>query len=823
MVNQSISNRSQQLISELSDIVSTCLLDLTDISKPSKGSFQEGLVQDALITEQFNREPVARTHAFADFEDMLRRAVTNNDVAAVQQALLAAEELTKEPDGRTHVARILWKAAIEAPLPLTDLILGSPNSPCDFRFVDDINGRTCIHEAAAAGATRLVDLCVKKGVEVNRRDLYGRTPLHYASIGGHVESCKRLLEENADPSIVDMDNFNCLYYTVVGGHIGCVQTLLDLGGSAARAEGANGINALSLAAQHGHLDVTLLLLEHGSKQVPNTSGEYPIHLAAAAGHAEVCQLLASRAKETLNIADKYNEWTPLFHAAHKGRLEALKVLLQAGSDPTAVDELGRTAVFYAGWYGHVECVSLLLEASTQRTRPLPTATQTTFTPSIPSNDVEIEGLEYSDVDLIPTLFLPPPIMPFRIYGHNYLEKQYLVQITLGSPNTRYDPLNTAYPVKISPWLPHQPSDQLVAHNPLNMVMTSRSEGSQSPLSLTLPLTTDRDTLVFQVQSLSELSLEFSFYPSFGSKAIGRAAVLAAVFEDIKDQKRISLPILDYRLHIVGQVSFDICIVRPFQGVTIQIGGAVETYWKSTTQYLKAIPTTIRQPQGQIGSTNTSPSNRSAIMHPSGTHTVSSLSQEYLHFVVQGTRDVVPVIYSAWNLPVEGFEIGVSDVTAAQFSRISGQVRRDLAEERLCTTPEEWANYLSNVMITLEALLMVCTKSIHRIYTSYLYRQTLPPDIGLMLHVAYPNRSIRQAYCLGNFLDLNIYIESILKIVYQASSTQARRRIAFLSFSPSVCLALNWKQPNCQLHHFLLLEHPNYLRRSSFLRFTLWNA
>ena len=53
---------------------------------------------------------------------------------------------------------------------------------------------------------------------------------------------------------------------------------------------------LSLAARSGHLPVVELLLAHGAPSRPNTNGEFPVHLAAQEGHAEVCRTLARCAR-----------------------------------------------------------------------------------------------------------------------------------------------------------------------------------------------------------------------------------------------------------------------------------------------------------------------------------------------------------------------------------------------------------------------------------------------------------------------------------------------------------------------------------------------
>lgn len=95
----------------------------------------------------------------------------------------------------------------------------------------------------------------------------------------------------------------------------------------------------------------------------------------------------------------------------------------------------------------------------------------------------------------------------------------------------------------------------------------------------------------------------------------------------------------------------------------------------------------------------------------------------------------------------------------------------------------------------------------------------------MLHVAYPGCNLRDELCMGRCANVNFYVEAILKTVYQASASlgstpHSRRRFAFMAHSPSVCTALNWKQPNCrQRVHCLtfLLAHRHRRQMQSFSR------
>jgi ankyrin repeat protein len=58
-------------------------------------------------------------------------------------------------------------------------------------------------------------------------------------------------------------------------------------------------------------------------------------------------------------------WTPLFHAAHQGHTEGVKLLIQAGADVNHGKETGFTALFSAVLGGHIEVVRALLDAGAE--------------------------------------------------------------------------------------------------------------------------------------------------------------------------------------------------------------------------------------------------------------------------------------------------------------------------------------------------------------------------------------------------------------------------------------------------------------------------
>ncbi|QRW05533.1 ankyrin repeats [Ceratobasidium sp. AG-Ba] len=692
---------NRELIAELSDTVAACLIDLTNVvveDTPAQASIGSG---DITLTQHLALSRAAQSSATVDLEGNLFKAISTPEISEshVQQLLSLAHEAAT-PSDRAHIVRILWKAAIEAPRSIADAIVASP--AFDIEAIDDISGRAFLHEASISGRLWLVQLSLSRGVAPAKLDVYARSPLHYAAMKGHSDVCRVLLDAGSPSDALDMDNFSPLVHATVNGHLDCCRTLLVDGHvNPMSAQAGQDLAPLALACQHGHKDIVLLLLSHGAVSQPNSNGELPLHLAAREGHADICALLLSGALQ--DIPDKYNEWTPLFHAARYGNLECVRLLLEAGYSPIVVDDVGRLPVHYAAWYGHMDCVQLLSRAL-ESPHSRPSVTKKTVSIS-PASDLDAP-LDFDlDAEPIPTLSLPPPIMPFRVYGHNYLDQNHLVQVALGCPWSSHNNkvLHPVAGVQLIPRLQGVSSKALPQSNPsLKLVATSNFSITDPSFNVVLPLSDDQEMFSFQVQELDNLTLEFSVYPSFGSKAIGRAVALSHSFSELQGTGKIILPILDHRLHLIGKVAFDVCIITPFSSIGFDLGAKFQTYWKSSTVPLNAQSAPLaRQHPSRMGGPNSvhaSPAlNVAGSSVGGGTMMTSSLTGEFVHLVIQVTRDMVPVVYARRFLPVSGFDLPVGAVTYEQFRRLG----QDTMKGQSFSTASEWRAGLSAGFHSLE--------------------------------------------------------------------------------------------------------------------------
>lgn len=495
-----------------------------------------------IVSQQLAMETSAQMHPFHDLERSIHRALSSEDSEALKECIALADRLAKQPSAKTHVTRVLWKAAIEAEPALADLIMFSP--PFDFKFIDDINGRTCLHSAAIAGEARLIALCLEHEVQFDRQDVYGRNALHYSAMHGHEDICQVLLDRGISALAVDLDNFTPLLYATTAGHVSCVRVLIGHHDPAAFTNSE--LNPLSLASRYGHQAIVVLLLDAGVVCEPNSNGEYPMHLAAQAGHAHVCSTLVNY--PGFDLPDKYNEWSPLFHAARFGHLQCVRVLLDAGARTEAVDESKRSPSFYAAWFGHLDVLSLLLHSTGGSCTDDALKRMSVSPPSDAVNTLEEE------LDMIPSLSLPPPIMPFRVYGHNYLSGTHLIQISLNEISTSHTKHSLSLPpVHLLPHVTGSLRDQSIDMvPPMKLVVTCKTEAITAPFAIKLPIE-DHTDIIFQLSSLEDFFLEFTLYPSFGSKIIGRTTLLPAAFRGIKVRGRYIAPLLDHHLHVIGEV------------------------------------------------------------------------------------------------------------------------------------------------------------------------------------------------------------------------------------------------------------------------------
>lgn len=151
-----------------------------------------------------------------------------------------------------------------------------------------------------------------------------------------------------------------MHAAAYNGHAECLRILLEN----AEQEGAvdivddQGRTPLMVAVSNGHIDATMLLLDHrASPTIQDVNKRTALHRAAANGHEECCDALLGVCNSTIR---DINGRSALHMAAACGHEGILGSLLQL--EPTNhLDNKGYTPLHWACYNGHDNCVELLLE------------------------------------------------------------------------------------------------------------------------------------------------------------------------------------------------------------------------------------------------------------------------------------------------------------------------------------------------------------------------------------------------------------------------------------------------------------------------------
>ncbi|KAG8519806.1 Ankyrin repeat domain-containing protein 55, partial [Galemys pyrenaicus] len=108
---------------------------------------------------------------------------------------------------------------------LCSIILSHHQGPSIINY-DDESGKTCMHIAAAAGFSDIItELARVPECNLQALDVDDRTPLHWAAAAGKAECVQSLLELGMDCNLRDINESTPLAYALYCGHTACVKLL----------------------------------------------------------------------------------------------------------------------------------------------------------------------------------------------------------------------------------------------------------------------------------------------------------------------------------------------------------------------------------------------------------------------------------------------------------------------------------------------------------------------------------------------------------------------------------------------------------------------
>ncbi|CAG9859264.1 unnamed protein product [Phyllotreta striolata] len=232
---------------------------------------------------------------------------------------------------------------------------------------EDFPGRL-LHQSALWDNTELLEDLLAGGQQnfINSQDSWGRTPLHAAAITDKSKCLQFLLNSGANANIhcgPRGENKTPLHLAAEHGHVQNILILLQHDGDISIRD-INGMTAIDLAEKNRHAKCVMVLKEAADEK---EKARLEIHAAIrdAVNQGDknsVQQILQSVQKDAeliVNMAPSGAN-TLLFTACQIGNKEIVKILLENGADGRCHPVTKYSPLYIACYSGHKDIVELLL-------------------------------------------------------------------------------------------------------------------------------------------------------------------------------------------------------------------------------------------------------------------------------------------------------------------------------------------------------------------------------------------------------------------------------------------------------------------------------
>lgn len=244
------------------------------------------------------------------------------------------------------------------------------------------DGTTALHWMVRAESMEMVDLLLTAGADVKAADRYGVTPLYLACTLGNHPLIERLLKAGADPNAAGRSGETLLMTATLAGETQAVEALLKYGANVNAKLPESDTTPLMVAIRENRPAIVKLLLAHGAEvdaatikgmkpprraadagggshgvgiirggqppsgsQTPTTGAMTPLLYAARDGRLDIVRMLIE-AGAAIEKAEA-NNITPLQMAIGNDNIAVAEYLLEKGANPNSVDDYGRTPLWLA--------------------------------------------------------------------------------------------------------------------------------------------------------------------------------------------------------------------------------------------------------------------------------------------------------------------------------------------------------------------------------------------------------------------------------------------------------------------------------------------
>jgi ankyrin repeat protein len=242
-------------------------------------------------------------------------------------------------------------------------------------------GETALMMAARTGDPETVEALLSHGAAVDAREGWrGQTALMWAAVENNAVAVRLLAEAGADVNLTSTgDAFTAFLFAVRGGHVDAARALLAAGADVNQRL-PDGMSALVLAIYNAHYELAAFLLDRGADATAAGQGWTALHQVAwsrrpnrgfnmpgavptgrvdsldlvrrlVAGGADVDARMTREPRDgNRNMLNRIGA-TPFVMAAKSADVPLMRVLLEAGADPSIKTADGTSALMAAAGVG----------------------------------------------------------------------------------------------------------------------------------------------------------------------------------------------------------------------------------------------------------------------------------------------------------------------------------------------------------------------------------------------------------------------------------------------------------------------------------------
>jgi ankyrin repeat protein len=229
----------------------------------------------------------------------------------------------------------------------------------------DLDGTRALHWAIRAGEAGIVDVLLKAGADARAKDRLGVTPLFLAAMNGDGAILRMLLNAGANANQVEETGESILMVAIRTGSTDAVRALLEHKASANYAEPQLQLTPLMLAAAGGNAEIVADLIKSGADvQVRTRTGPVPerrlpcVRPSGCGSHG--VGIVRGGWPEKGIRAPITGNMSPLMYAAREGRIDAARLLLDAGAHVNEVDQNDISPLLLAISNNHPDMAQFLI-------------------------------------------------------------------------------------------------------------------------------------------------------------------------------------------------------------------------------------------------------------------------------------------------------------------------------------------------------------------------------------------------------------------------------------------------------------------------------